>query len=89
MKKWLEEGVGTRFIASAPMTCRWGAEGWSNEARHGRPLDASPPALRSACLLANNFFMYPTKGVLHPYTCILAHILQDKAMRTHMSEKSF
>src|SRR2546428_573753 len=32
---------------------------WCNEARHGRPLDASPPALRSACLLASNFFIPP------------------------------
>ena len=60
MKKLLEEGVGTRFIASAPMTCRRGAQGWCNEARHGRPLDASPPALRSPCLLANNLFIHPS-----------------------------
>ena len=32
---------------------------WCNEARYGRPLDASPLALRSACLLASNFFIPP------------------------------
>src|SRR2546422_11721195 len=39
-----------------------GGWGWCNEARHGRPLDASPPALRSPCLLANNFFIHPVDG---------------------------
>ena len=34
-----------------------GGWGWCNEARYGRPLDASPPALRSACLFASNFFI--------------------------------
>src|SRR6266478_4585313 len=37
---------------------------WCNEARYGRPLDASPLALRSACLPAYNEFFHPhTKGV--------------------------
>ena len=30
-----------------------------------------------------------TEGALHPYTCILAHILQDKGVRAYMSEKVF